>query len=173
MIELAILKKIMCLSMLCMVLLVLSACSEKTESSLVTGDVEPSLPAVEVSVQEAEARVPFKIKQPVVPFEITEQSTRILETNGTYEAVEMTYANKDEDANLILLITNSKADTPPKGKIGRKLTNGSQTWDQGNEEISAIYWRYDGLTYALVSGKSNNLEPMYDYTTLLEIANTI
>ncbi|MGQ8875009.1 hypothetical protein [Paenibacillus sp. TSA_86.1] len=137
------------------------------------GDVEPSPPAVEVSLQEAEARVPFKIKQPVVPFEVTEQSTRILETNGTYEAVEMTYANREEDLNLILLITSSKVDTPPKGKKGQKLTNGAQTWDQGNTEVSSIYWRHEGLTYAVVSGKNNNLEPLYDYPTLLKIANTI
>ncbi|WP_434749380.1 hypothetical protein [Paenibacillus amylolyticus] len=156
-----------------MVLVILSACSKKTESNTMVGDVEPNPPAVEVSLQEAESRVPFKIKQPVVPFEVTEQSTRLLETNGTYEAVEITYANKDEDLNLILLITNSKVDTPPKGKIGEKLTNGSQTWDQGNAEASSIYWRYEGLTYAVVSGKNNNLEPLYDYVTLLKIANTI
>lgn len=65
-----------------------------------TDDVELSPPAFEVSLQEAEARVPFKIKQPVMPFEVTEQSTRQLETNGTYNAVEITYVQKDENANV-------------------------------------------------------------------------
>lgn len=173
MIPLNFLKKLLCLSMLCMALVVLSACLGKTESKSKADYLQPSPPAVDVSLQEAKAKVPFIIKQPTVPFEVTEQSTRLLETNGTYEAVEMTYANKDEDLNLILLITNSKADTPPTGKKGQKLTNGSQTWDQGNGEVSAIYWRHEGLTYALVSGKNNNLEPLYDYGTLIEIANTV
>lgn len=166
-------EKILCLCMLCMILVVLSACSQKTESKQMTDDVELSSPAVEVSLQEAEARVPFKIKQPVMPFEVTEQSTRLLETNGTYDAVEITYVKKDENANVILLITNSKVDTPPTGKKGQKLTNGLQTWDQGNGEVSAIYWRHEGLTYTVVSGKNNNLEPLYDYETLLKIADTI
>lgn len=167
------LKKMWCISVSCILFIVLSACSQQTESTPMTGDSEPSLPAVEVSLQEAEAKVPFKIKQPVVPLELTEQSTRLLETNRTYEAVEITYANKEGDLNLIFLITNSKVDTPPTGKKGQKLTNGSQTWDQGNGEVSAIYWRHEGLTYTVVSGKNNNLEPLYDYVTLLKIANTI
>ncbi|PZT57599.1 hypothetical protein [Paenibacillus silvae] len=167
------LKRALYVSMLCIVLTSLSACLQKTKSKPVTDDSELGPPAMEVSLQEAKAKVPFPIRQPVVPFEVTEQSTRILETDGTYDAVELTYANKEEGTNLILLITNSKADTPPKGKKGQPLSNGSPTWDQSNENVSAIYWRYEGLTYALVSGKNNNLEPLYDYATLKEIANTI
>ncbi|MNC41753.1 hypothetical protein D3C75_905310 [compost metagenome] len=72
-----------------------------------------------------------------------------------------------------MMITNSKVKTSPNGKKGLKLANGSQTWDQGNDHISAIYWRNEGLTYSLVSGKNNNLEPLYDYKTLIEIADTI
>lgn len=52
-------------------------------------------------------------------------------------------------------------------------SDGSQTWDQGDGHVSAIYWRNEGLTYSLISGKNNNLEPLYDYQTLIEIANTI
>lgn len=39
-----------------------------------------------------------------------------LDTNGKFDAVEITYANTDEGLNLIMMITNSKADTPPNGK---------------------------------------------------------
>ncbi|MEC0125173.1 hypothetical protein [Paenibacillus pabuli] len=120
-----------------------------------------------------EAKIPFEIKQPSVPFQVTQKSARILDTNGKFDAVEVTYANTDEGLNLIIMITNSKVDMPPNGKKGLKLTNGSQTWNQGDEHVSAIYWRNEGLTYSLISGKNNNLEPLYDYQTLIEIANTI
>jgi hypothetical protein len=113
------------------------------------------------------------MKQPSVPFQVDQKSARILDTNGTFDAVEITYENTDEGLTLILMMTNSKADTLPNGKKGLKLANGSQTWDQGNEHINAIYWRNEGLTYSLISGKNNNLEPLYDQQTLIEIANTI
>lgn len=165
-------KPIYKLMFLCMVPLLLSACSQNTESSPPTHNLDLR-PPVEISIEEAEAKVPFEIKQPSVPFQVTQKSARILDTNGKLDAVEITYANTDEGLSLILMITNSKADTPPTGKKGLKLANGSQTWDQGDEHVSAVYWRNEGLTYSLVSGKNNNLEPLYDYQTLIEIANTL
>lgn len=157
---------------ICMGPLLISACSQNVTSNSSSAHLDLS-PPVEISIDEAEAKVPFKIKQPSIPFQVTQKSTRILDTNGKFDAVEITYANTDEGSNLILMITNSKADTPPTGKKGLKLANGSQTWDQGNEHISAIYWRNEGLTYSLISGKNNNLDPLYDYQSLIEIANTI
>lgn len=155
-----------------MVPLLMSACSQNVISNSSSAHLDLS-PPVEISIDEAEAKVPFKIKQPSIPFQVTQKSTRILDTNGKFDAVEITYANTDEGSNLILMITNSKADTPPTGKKGLKLANGLQTWDQGNEHISAIYWRNEGLTYSLISGKSNNLDALYDYQSLIEIANTL
>lgn len=71
---------------------------------------------VEISIEEAEAKIPFEIKQPSVPLQFTQKSVRILDTNGKFDAVDITYANTDEGLNLIMMITNSKADTPPNGK---------------------------------------------------------
>ncbi|QLG40198.1 MULTISPECIES: hypothetical protein [unclassified Paenibacillus] len=160
------------LLVLCMIPLLLSACLHNAESNHPTINSELS-PPVEISLEEAEARTPFEIQQPSVPFQVTQKSARILDTNGKFDAVEITYANPDEGLNLIIMITNSQVDTPPNGKKGLKLSNGSQTWDQGDGHVSAVYWRNEGLTYSLVSGKNNNLEPLYDYQTLIEIANTI
>lgn len=157
---------------ICMVPLLLSACSQNTISNSPSNHLDGSSPAV-ISIEEAEAKIPFTIKQPSVPFKVTQTSARILDTRGKFDAVEVTYANTDEGLSLILMTTNSKTDTPPTGEKGLKLANGSQTWDQGNEHLSVIYWRNEGLTYSLIAGKNNNLEPLYDYQTLIEIANTI
>ena len=165
-------KAISKLLFLCMIPLLLSACLQNAESNQPTNNLDLS-PPVEISIEEAVAEIPFEIKQPSVPFQVTQKSARILDANGKFDAVEITYANTDEGLNLIIMITNSKADTRPNGKKGLKLENGSQTWDQRNEHVSAIYWRNEGLTYSLISGKNNNLEPLYDYQTLIEIANTI
>ncbi|GIP46255.1 hypothetical protein J45TS6_47140 [Paenibacillus sp. J45TS6] len=165
-------KAISKLLFLCMIPLLLSGCLQNAESNQPTNNLDLS-PPVEISIEEAVAEIPFDIKQPSVPFQVTQKSARILDANGKFDAVEITYANTDEELNLIIMITNSKADTRPNGKKDLKLENGSQTWDQGNEHVSAIYWRNEGLTYSLISGKNNNLEPLYDYQTLIEIANTI
>lgn len=157
---------------LCMMPLLLSACLQHAESNQPTDSLDLN-PPVEISIEEAEAKIPFEIKQPSVPFQVTQKSARILDTNGKFDAVEITYENTIEGLTMIIMMTNSKADTPPNGKKGLKLANGSQTWDQGNEHVSAIYWRHEGLTYSLISGKNNNLEPLYDHQTLIEIANTI
>jgi hypothetical protein len=157
---------------LLMIPLLLFACSQDVESNQPTNHSDWS-PPVEISIEDAEAKIPFEMKQPSVPFQVDQKSARILDTNGTFDAVEITYENTDEGLTLILMMTNSKADTLPNGKKGLKLANGSQTWDQGDEHINAIYWRNEGLTYSLISGKNNNLEPLYDQQTLIEIANTI
>ncbi|WP_338540427.1 hypothetical protein [Paenibacillus tundrae] len=160
------------LLLLCMIPILLSSCLHNGESPQLTYDSDLK-PPVEITIEEAEAMIPFDIKEPSVPFQTTEKSIRILATNDPYDAVEITYANTEQGLNLIMMITNSKVKTSPHGKKGQKLANGSQTWDQGNDHISAIYWRNEGLTYSLVAGKNNNLEPLYDYKTLIEIADTI
>ncbi|WP_128103216.1 hypothetical protein [Paenibacillus sp. DCT19] len=165
-------KAISKLLLLCMIPILLSSCLHNTESPQLTYDSDLN-PPVEIPFEEAEAKIPFEIKQPSIPFQVTEKSTRVLAANEPYDAVEITYANTDQGLNLIMMITNSKVNTSPNGKIGLKLANGSQTWDQGNEHVSAIYWRNEGLTYSLVAGKNNNLEPLYDYETLIKIADTI
>lgn len=159
---------------LCMILLLLSACLQNAESNQPTNNSDLS-PPVEISIEEAEAKIPFDIKQPSVPFQVTQKSAKILDANGKVDAVEITYANTAEGLTLIIMITNSKAETHPNGKKGLKLANGSQTWDQGTEQVSAIYWRHEGLTYTLISGRNNNgnLEQLYENKKLIEIANTI
>lgn len=59
-------------------------------------------PPVEISIEEAEAKIPFEIKQPSVPLQFTQKSVRVLDTNGKFDAVEITYANTDEGLNLIM-----------------------------------------------------------------------
>lgn len=73
-------------------------------------------PPVEISIEDAEAKIPFELKQPSVPFQVDQKTARVLDTNGTFDAVEITYENTDEGLTLILMMTNSKADTPPNGK---------------------------------------------------------
>lgn len=165
-------KAISKLLLLCMIPMLLSSCLQNGESPQLTYDSDLK-PPVEITIEEAEAQIPFEIKEPSVPFQTTEKSIRILASNDPYDAVEITYANTDQGLNLIMMITNSKVKTSPNGKKGLKLANGSQTWDQGNDHVSAIYWRNEGLTYSLVAGKNNNLEPLYDYETLIKIADTI
>ena len=102
---------------LCMIPLFLSGCLQNSESNqpINTSDLESP---VNISVEEAEAKIPFEIKQPSVPFHVTQQSARILNTNGEFDAIEITYANSDEGMNLIIMITNSQIDTP---RLGRKV----------------------------------------------------
>lgn len=162
---------------LCMIPLLLSACLQNAESNQLTNNSNLSLP-VEISIEEAKTKIPFEIKQPSVPFQVTKESARVLDANSNkfdFDAVEITYTNTDEGLTLVIMITNSKVDTPPNGKKGLNLANGYQTWDQGTEHVSAIYWRDEGLTYSLISGRESNgnFEPLYDHQTLIEIANTI
>lgn len=88
--------------------------------------------------------------------------------------MEIWYENKDQNLNMSLMINNSKV-AIPSGKKNLILSNGSQTWEQGDQNFSAIFWSYKNLNYTLISGRyvSGNPEPLYDYTKLIEIANTI
>lgn len=156
---------------LCAMLLFLSACLQNTKSNKLT-DLSPP---VEISIDEAQTKIPFMIKQPSVPFRITKKSAKILDTNGKYDAVEITYENTNEGLTLTIMIINSKVGTSPNSKKGLKLANGSQTWDQEFEHVNAIYWRHEGLNYTLASVRNNNgeSEKLYDHQTLSDIANTI
>ena len=161
------------LSHLLLIAFVLSSCLQikDREEPVLPGQSPPP----DLSIEEALERIPFTIAQPSVPFEATQKSAKILDTNGRFDAVEITYANIDEGSTLVVMVTNSQADTPPNGKKGLKLANGSQTWEQGDEQVSAIYWRHEGLTYTLVSWLNNNgnQAPLYNHEKLIEIANSI
>ncbi|WP_019424812.1 hypothetical protein [Paenibacillus sp. OSY-SE] len=134
-----------------------------------------NIPEKALPIKDAVKQVPFTVMQPEVPFEVTDKSARVFHTQMNFDAIEISYLNTKQGLNLLLTITNSQHDTGPKGKKYRKLDNQAQTWDQANEFFSALYWRHDGLTYVLFSGKETNgtTSPLYSNEQLLEIANTI
>lgn len=160
--------------LLCLFALVLSSCRPDTDREA-PADVSVRNSPLEISVEEAQRQVPFAIVQPSVPFEATQKSAKVLDTNDRFDAVEITYANPDEGLTLVMMMTNSKADSPPNGKIGLKLANGAQTWEQGDERVNAVYWRHEGLTYTLLSLQNNNgnPQPLYSHHKLIQIANSI
>jgi len=75
----------------------------------------------------------------------------------------------------MLSITNSTDTSKPEGEKGPKLDNGTPTWIQSNPAFSGLYWREDGLTYALASSKVENRHffPLYDISELVQIANSM
>jgi len=155
-----------------MIMVLLSACVQYLKSNQEPHKLDFT-PTVAISIEEAKTRIPFDIKQPVVPFQVSEKSARILKTNGKYDAVELTYVNTEEELNLMLLITNSKSRMTPSGQKGQRLSNGAQVWEKSSDLIKAIFWRNEGLTYTLFSGKHNTFDPLYDFQALVDIANTI
>jgi len=162
-----------------MIVLWSAACGQNTEAirqPAVPEPIEVEIhPPAELSVEEAQALVPFRIREPAVPFPVTRKFARILDTGSRFDAVEITYENSDEGFVMVLLTTNSKADTVPQGRKGEKLKNGAQTWEQITEHVVGVYWRHDGLTYTLVSMQyaDGSMGKLYDYPKLLEIANSI
>lgn len=153
------------------VILLLSACSQDTDKK--TSHELVLVPPM--SIEEAQLKAPFAIKQPTIPFKVTEESAKTMETTNGFDAVEITYRNADEDITLVMMINNSKIDAPPNGQKGPKLANGAETWDQGDQKVSAIFWRHENLNYTLISGKisAGKVEPLYDIQKLVEIADTL
>lgn len=60
-----------------------------------------------MSIEDAEAKIPFEIKQTTIPFHVNKKSARILETNDKFDVVEITYENIDDRLTVILMMTNS------------------------------------------------------------------
>ncbi len=125
------------------------------------------------SFEEILLEVPFKVQLPSPPFGVTHRAAEIVP--APFDIIRLTFANVDIGEQLILSISNSKDNSKPEGEKGPKLSNGSQTWIQSNRDFSGLYWRYEGLTYALASTKVEQgaFVPLYDISDLVEIANTI
>jgi hypothetical protein len=131
--------------------------------------------------EETIKKAPFQVKQPVLPFEVTNKVAHAIKapTKPSYDVIEMTYANAKQGLQLTLVEANSKADLKadlnPKTPLGPKLQNGSQTWIGGDQNKSGLYWRYDGVNYSMISYKIDNgkFVPLYDVAKLIEIANSI
>jgi hypothetical protein len=123
--------------------------------------------------EETIKKTPFQVKQPVLPFEVTNKVAHAIKapTKPSYNVIQMTYANAKQGLQLTLAQDNSKADANPKTPLGPKLDNGSQTWIGGD----GLYWRYDGVNYSMISYKIDNgkLVPLYNVAKLIEIANSI
>jgi hypothetical protein len=127
--------------------------------------------------EETIKKAPFQLRQPEVPFEVTNKTARSIKasTKAPYDVVEMTYANAKQGLQLTLAEANSKDDVTPNGEMGPKLQNGSQTWIVGDQNKSGLYWKYNAVNYSLISFKIENgkFVPLYDNSKLAEIANTI
>ncbi len=118
-------------------------------------------------------KIPFDVQQPQLPFIVTHKAAGIM--NAPFDMIKITYANEQEGLQLILAESNATNKSSPKGTLGPNLSDGSQTWIQGDENFSGLYWRRDGHTYSLASNKIENgkFVPLYDESKLIEIANTI
>jgi hypothetical protein len=118
-------------------------------------------------------KVPFKIKQPLIPFEVTHKAASLID--APFDFIQLTYANDKDGYQLILAESNSKSKTKPDGKAGPQLNDGTETWVQSDQLSSALYWRKDGLTFTLISNKieKGKFVPLYDIPKLKEIANSI
>lgn len=117
--------------------------------------------------------VPFEVSIPKVPFPITHQSADIVPAN--FDLIQLTFANEERGEQLILAVSNSQVKSKPDGKKGPKLSDGTQTWIQSTPSLSGLYWRKQGLTYALGSNKveDGNFVPLYSISELVQIANSI
>jgi hypothetical protein len=127
--------------------------------------------------EETIKKAPFQVKQPVLPFEVTNKVAHAIKATikPSYDIIEMTYGNAKQGLQLTLAEANSKADLKadlnPKTPMGPKLNNGSQTWIGGD----GLFWRYNGVNYSMISYKIDNgkFVPLYDIAKLIEIANSI
>jgi len=126
-----------------------------------------------LSFEEVIAKVPFRVRQPEVPFEVTHKAANIIQ--APFDFIQMTYANDKLGFQLVLSESNSKDKSTPKGEAGSKLHDGSPTWIQGDSRVSGLYWRSNGMTYNLLSFKIQNgaFVSLYDHAQLVEVANTI
>lgn len=128
--------------------------------------------------EEAIKKAPFQIKEPPVPFEVTNKVAYVLKstTKPSFDIVVMTFANADQGYQLTVGADNSKKPTSnPKAPLGPKLKNGDETWTYIDQGKSGLYWRHNGQNYSIISFKIENgkFVPLYDTSSLIEIANTI
>lgn len=125
------------------------------------------------SFEDTLLELPFEVRIPKVPFQITNQAAEIVPAN--FNLIRLTFANVEHGEQLILSISNSKDKSKPEGKKGPKLNDGTQTWIQSTQNLSGLYWRSKGLTYALASSKieDGDFLPLYDISELVQIANSI
>ncbi|MDU0330539.1 MULTISPECIES: hypothetical protein [Paenibacillus] len=125
------------------------------------------------SFEDTLLEVPFEVPIPKVPFPITHQSADIVPAN--FDLIQLTFANEERGEQLILAVSNSQVKSKPDGKKGPKLSDGTQTWIQSTPNLSGLYWRNNGLTYALASNKveDGDFVPLYSISELVQIANSI
>lgn len=125
------------------------------------------------SFEDTLLEVPFKVPIPKVPFPITHQSADIVPAN--FDLIQLIFANEERGEQLILAVSNSKVKSNPDGKKGPKLTDGTQAWIQSTPNLSGLYWRKQGLTYAIASNKveDGDFVPLYSISELVQLANSI
>ncbi|MBU5674695.1 hypothetical protein [Paenibacillus brevis] len=125
------------------------------------------------SFEDTLLEMPFEVRIPKVPFQITNQAAEIVPAN--FNLIRLTFANVEHGEQLILSISNSKDESKPEGKKGPKLNDGTQTWIQSNQNLSGLYWKSNGLNYALASSKAEGGDflPLYDISELIQIANSL
>lgn len=125
------------------------------------------------SFEDTLQEVPFEVPIPKVPFPITHQSADIVP--ASFDLIQLTFANEERGEQLILAVSNSKDKSKPDGKKGPQLSDGTQTWIQNTLSLSGLYWRKQGLTYALASNKveDGTFVPLYSISELVQIANSI
>ncbi|WP_068785031.1 hypothetical protein [Paenibacillus phocaensis] len=125
------------------------------------------------SFEETRLAVPFEVPIPKVPFAITHQAADIVPAN--FDLIQLTFANEDRGEQLIWAVSNSPDKSKPEGKKGPKLNDGTQTWIQSTPNLSGLYWRNQGLTYALAANKveDGDFVPLYRISELVQIANSI
>ena len=126
------------------------------------------------SIEEAESMVSFMIREPEVPFEISDKTIRVVNVSSRIQAVEVSYTQTEDRSNLVLMMNNSNIDNP-QGERGDKLDSGAQTYNQGDGHVSVLFWEHDKVNYLLISGQvvNENMVPLYTQSELIEIANTI
>lgn len=132
-------------------------------------DIDKSAPSYDETIK----MVPFKVKEIKSPFPPTHKAASIIK--APFDMIQLTYASLDQGRQLILVESNSQDTSEPKGKSGPKLRNGAPTWIQSDSQMSALYWKQDGLTYLLMSNQVKNKKfmPLYDEDELAIIANSI
>lgn len=118
-------------------------------------------------------QAPFPVKQPALSFEVTHKAAAFIE--APFDLLHMVYANETLGMQVMLSISNSQETSDPEGTRGPDLENGTSTWLQGGEFFSGLYWRQDGLTYALLANKVEGGEfvPLYGDREIVEIANSL
>ncbi|WP_213649720.1 hypothetical protein [Paenibacillus sp. J23TS9] len=167
-------------------LAVLAGCSSKQEAKIDYGkptnstsmgitdeglkwDIDKSAPSYDDTIE----RVSFEVKEIKSPFPPTHKAASIIK--APFDMIQLTYASLDQGRQLILVESNSQDTSEPEGKSGPKLSNGAPTWIQSDSQMSALYWRQDGLTFVLMSNQVKNKKfiPLYDEDELAIIANSI